>query len=137
MNNPPGYLRCPILRSTGHFFSSSLTSDPEGPTPRDKSGPPSSSDSIWLLTRKVRHLSVPVVSTRRQYPSSSSRVKFLTLEVSVFEVVPETELFIFKVVLRSSIRVPEFTSCSSKGLSVAPALDSSRFCSNQGQFHSS
>ena len=38
-DQPPGYLSRPIPRSTGHFFNSSLTSDPEGPTPCDKFRP--------------------------------------------------------------------------------------------------
>ena len=42
-----------------------------------------------------------------------------------------------EVVPRIPVQVREFTNCSSKGLSVASALDSSRFRNNSGQSHSS
>ena len=133
--SPPGYLRSPIIRSTGHFFSSSLTSDPEGPTPRDKSGSllqfqfefspgrsntarqvrASSSVPFRFLTRKIRHF-VKFLSSRSRcqvpvvkFPLSSSRHQ----KCSTLRLFP--------------VRVREFTSCSSTGLSVAPAISSSRF----------
>ena len=52
-DQPLGYLSSPIPRRDGQYFSSSLTSDPEGPTPREKFSSCSqlSFDTNWYQVR--------------------------------------------------------------------------------------